>query len=266
MACKLVPFLPQASVTARMGVEANVTEAEAEVNVANVRQGGSWWPENCTAPWSVAVVVPYRDREHMIGPFLNHLHPFLQRQMLNYSIYFVEQSAGKTFNKAMLLNIGYKQAQAEGPWDCYVFHDIDCVPEDDRNLYYCSSQPRHLAVSPDKFGYKLFYPTCFGGASLMSGWQIERVNGWSNRYFGWGGEDDDMWDRIHAEGMEVKRYPEYIATYTMLKHAEAEPNPERYELLAQTLSSYKNDGLNTLNYTLASTTRRQLYTKFLVEI
>ncbi|XP_037801065.1 beta-1,4-N-acetylgalactosaminyltransferase bre-4-like [Penaeus monodon] len=117
-------------------------------------EGGSWWPRDCVAPWRVAIVVPFRDREAMMGPFLSHMHPFLQRQLLNYTIYIVEQTANKIFNKAKLLNIGYKHAQAEGPWDCYAFHDVDCIPEDDRNLYYCSSQPRHLAVGPDKFNYK----------------------------------------------------------------------------------------------------------------
>lgn len=259
------PF-PPPGLVAWTDVKTGITEAEAEAKLANVHEGGSWWPRDCVAPWRVAIVVPFRDREAMMGPFLSHMHPFLQRQLLNYTIYIVEQTANKIFNKAKLLNIGYKHAQAEGPWDCYAFHDVDCIPEDDRNLYYCSSQPRHLAVGPDKFNYKLFYPTCFGGASLMSGWQVERVNGWSNLYYGWGGEDDDMWERIHAEGMEVKRYPDHIATYTMLNHTKAPLNLRRYDLMAQTTATYKNDGLNSLNYTLVSTTRRPLYTKVLVDI
>lgn len=262
MACTI----PPPGLVAWMDVKTGITEAEAMANLTNVRKGGSWWPQECLAPWRVAIVVPYRDRENMLGPFLNHMHPFLQRQKLNYTIYIVEQTAEKSFNKAMMLNIGYKHAQAQGPWDCYVFHDIDCIPEDDRNLYYCSTQPRHLAVSPDKFYYSLLYSSCFGGACLMDERQMERVNGWSNRFYGWGGEDDDMWERIHAEGMEVRRYPGFIATYTMLDHKRARLNPRRYELLAQAKSYYKEDGLNTLNYSLVSTSRRLLYTKFLVEI
>ena len=39
-----------------------------------------------------------------------------------------------------------------------VFHDVDLLPEDDRNLYTCGDQPRHMSVSVDKFKYKLPYP------------------------------------------------------------------------------------------------------------
>ena len=38
-----------------------------------------------------------------------------------------------------------------------VFHDVDLLPEDDRNLYSCPDQPRHMSVAVDKFQYKLPY-------------------------------------------------------------------------------------------------------------
>lgn len=58
------------------------------------------------------------------------------------------------FNQGRLYNSGYLEIQKDGPWDCYVFHDVDAIPEDDRNLYYCSEQPRHLSNAPSKFKYK----------------------------------------------------------------------------------------------------------------
>jgi len=53
--------------------------------------GGSWRPSNCTSRHRIAVVVPYRDRQRHLDVFLRHMHPFLQRQMLDYTIYVVEQ-------------------------------------------------------------------------------------------------------------------------------------------------------------------------------
>ena len=38
-----------------------------------------------------------------------------------------------------------------------MFHDVDLLPEDDRNLYTCGPQPRHLSASVDKFKYRLPY-------------------------------------------------------------------------------------------------------------
>ena len=53
--------------------------------------GGSWRPSSCTSRHRIAVVVPYRDRELHLCVFVCYMHSFLQRQMLDYTIYVVEQ-------------------------------------------------------------------------------------------------------------------------------------------------------------------------------
>ena len=54
----------------------------------------------------------------------------------------------------MLLNIG--AVEALGLWDvrCFIFHDVDLVPENDRNLYTCPEMPRHMSAAVDKFNYR----------------------------------------------------------------------------------------------------------------
>lgn len=64
------------------------------------------------------------------------------------------QDGDETFNRAKLLNIGYVEALKEYDYDCFVFSDVDLIPMDDRNTYRCFSQPRHLSVSMDKFGFR----------------------------------------------------------------------------------------------------------------
>jgi hypothetical protein len=54
------------------------------------------------------------------------------------------------FNKGMLMNAGFLTAISEGWWDCVIFHDVDLVPEDGRNMYSCPPRPRHLSVAVDK--------------------------------------------------------------------------------------------------------------------
>jgi len=53
--------------------------------------GGSWRPSNCMPRHRIALIVPYRNREPHLTIFLRYMHPFLQRQMLDYTIYVVEQ-------------------------------------------------------------------------------------------------------------------------------------------------------------------------------
>lgn len=57
------------------------------------------------------------------------------------------------------------------------------------------------------------------------------LNGFSNIYWGWGGEDDDMSRRISYHGFRISRPPAKYARYTMLKHAKDTPNPDRFVYL-----------------------------------
>lgn len=63
-------------------------------------------------------------------------------------------SGSDAFNRAMLMNVGYVEALKERPFDCFIFHDVDLLPENDRNLYTCPEQPRHMSVAVDKFNYR----------------------------------------------------------------------------------------------------------------
>lgn len=58
--------------------------------------GGRYKPPDCKAHYKVAIVIPYRDREEHLRIFLKHMHPFLQRQQIEYGIFVVEQS-GNSF-------------------------------------------------------------------------------------------------------------------------------------------------------------------------
>ena len=39
-------------------------------------------------------------------------------------------------------------------YTCFVFQDVDLLPTHDYNLYWCRSNPLHLAVAIDKFNFK----------------------------------------------------------------------------------------------------------------
>ncbi|EFA08717.1 beta-1,4-galactosyltransferase 4 isoform X2 [Tribolium castaneum] len=240
---------------------------ELEGRFSWLRPGGHWAPDTCKVPKSVALIIPFRCRGEHLLLFLQHMHPFLKRQQLDYTIYIVEQDGDGPFNRAMLMNIGFKEALKMRNYDCFIFHDIDLLPEDDRNLYTCPpGQPRHMSVAVDIFKYRLPYPAIFGGVSAINREHFELLNGFSNSFWGWGGEDDDMSNRIRYHNLYISRYPLTIARYTMLTHKKDKPSPNRYDMLKQGPKRFDKDGLNSLDYKLIQSKKNLLYTWVLVGI
>lgn len=136
----------------------------------------------------------------------------------------------------MLFNVGFLEAMRDLDWDCLIFHDVDHIPENDRNYYGCGQMPRHFAAKLDKYMYmwveqtrdltidtvdiltwneqysastslfnscvvvvvssSLPYSEFFGGVSGLTVEQFRKINGFPNAFWGWGGEDDDLWNRL----------------------------------------------------------------------
>ncbi|XP_063829436.1 beta-1,4-N-acetylgalactosaminyltransferase bre-4-like [Ostrinia nubilalis] len=252
-------------------IPVNKTELEldwVEKKYPEVQWGGRYAPPNCTARDKVAIIIPFRDRQQHLAIFLNHMHPFLMKQQIDYGIFIVEQAGNSEFNRAKVMNVGFLESQKQRPggWECFIFHDIDLLPLDQRNMYSCPRQPRHMSVSVDKLDFKLPYEDLFGGVSALSLEQFISVNGFSNKYWGWGGEDDDMSYRLRKMNYHIARYKTSIARYAMLDHKKSSPNPKRYQLLSQTTKVFQKDGLTTLEYQLVEITLKHLYTHILVNI
>ena len=53
--------------------------------------GGEWKPASCVARYRMAVIIPFRDRDAHLIALLRHLIPLLQRQMIHFRIFVVEQ-------------------------------------------------------------------------------------------------------------------------------------------------------------------------------
>jgi len=239
----------------------------------DIRPGGAWKPENCKARQKVVLLVPYRDREWQLSVFLRHIHPVLQRQQLDYRVMVIEQTADQDFNRAALMNVGYEESKKYDDFDCLVFHDVDLLPEDDRNQYTCPSGTRtkHISVAVDKWKYRLQYREYFGGVTAMRTDLFKQINGFSNLFYGWGGEDDDLFNRIKAKNISVYRQPANIAKFTMLKHDKVEVNENLEKMMAVSkkaaeMARRNDDGLSTLKYEVLASEDRPLYTWRLVKL
>nr|XP_038953012.1 beta-1,4-galactosyltransferase 6 isoform X1 [Rattus norvegicus] len=218
---------------------------------SEIEPGGHWRPQDCKPRWKVAVLIPFRNRHEHLPIFFLHLIPMLQKQRLEFAFYVIEQTGTQPFNRAMLFNVGFKEAMKDRAWDCVIFHDVDHLPENDRNYYGCGEMPRHFAAKLDKYMYILPYKEFFGGVSGLTVEQFRKINGFPNAFWGWGGEDDDLWNRVHYSGYNVTRPEGDLGKYTSIPHHHRGEVQflGRYKLLRYSKERQFIDGLNNLLYT-----------------
>ncbi|XP_049421284.1 beta-1,4-galactosyltransferase 2-like isoform X2 [Epinephelus fuscoguttatus] len=234
-----------------------------------LQEGGQHKPPDCIAQQKVAIIIPFRNRHEHLKHWLYYLHPILMRQQSDYRVYVINQDGEGVFNKAKLMNAGYTETLKDYDFDCFVFSDVDMIPMDDRNLYRCFDNPRHLAVAIDKFRFKLPYQNIFGGVWSLSKEQFLKINGYPNTYWGWGGEDDDIYRRIIYSGMSISRPDPEVGRYKMLRHKRDlhnEPNPRNPNKLRHTYLTMNEDGINSLNYTVKEIVKDKLYTYITVDV
>ncbi|XP_064488284.1 beta-1,4-N-acetylgalactosaminyltransferase bre-4-like [Ornithodoros turicata] len=263
---ELCPLIPPKLVGPLKVLKDSLSFEELEKLFPDLMPGGRYKPKECVARHRVAIIIPYRDREEHLRVFLHNMHYMLRRQQLDYGIFVVEEVGKEKFNRAKLMNIGYLEASALYDYQCFIFHDVDLIPEDDRNLYTCPEHPRHMSVAIDVFKYRLPYAGIFGGVSALKKEHMQLVNGFSNEFWGWGGEDDDMSYRLKHYKLPITRYPANIARYTMLKHEKDTPNPERYKFLHKGRLRYKTDGINSVKYKRVDIVFKKLYTWILADV
>lgn len=250
-------------------ISENVTASEVlnESALQLVTPGGGFEPRNCTPRDYVAIIVPYRNRSEQLMILLNYLHNFLQLQSIKYDIYVIEPVLPIIFNRGILCNIGFKEAIArKGNYTCIIIHDVDQLPLNLENHYICdANNARHLASESSKNSYKLPYYHYIGGVVAVSRKLYEDLNGFSNVFFGWGGEDDDLSMRIQVvkKTATLLRPPAGVGRYISLPHDRDKLNPVnpiKFQLYKTSKTRFKHEGLNTLKYKVLATKEEALYT------
>ncbi|ODN03596.1 Beta-1,4-galactosyltransferase 2, partial [Orchesella cincta] len=251
IACPEVPTKLNGNITINMKKEVALDELAR--NNSHVLPGGTWSPENCKARFHIALIIPYRYRWNHLKLLLSVLHPMLRRQQMSYQIFVAEQYGNYTFNKGALMNAAFLLAMNYSrSFDCVIFHDVDLLPETDRNIYGCANSPTHLSL--------------VGGVFAISVSHFIQVNGYSNLYWGWGAEDDDMYKRLIANQLPLNRPRPDLAKYKMLQHGRRVPNQFINPLIRTARHRFPQDGLTTCHFRLVSQGRQALFTHFLVDV
>lgn len=156
----------------------------------------------------LGIVVPYRNRYEQLLIFKKSIISYLKNKNIDFELIIVEQDDAKEFNRGKLLNIGFIYAK-KLKCNYLVFHDVDMLPVDVDYSY--SDIPLQLAnnfISEDGFS-RLLFDEYFGGVTMFSLKSFETINGYSNEYWGWGYEDNDLLFRCKQYNLplELKEFP-----------------------------------------------------------
>ena len=160
----------------------------------------------------LSIIVPYRDRAAHLQAFVPHILKYFARDKVDhrirYALTFVEQGNDLPFNTGLLKNIGFLLTE---DFDYHCFHDIDFLPIwADYSFPTCPSRllwhgAQHRPVAPGSTTVMYVSPEVnFGGVVLFTREDFRRVNGYSNEYWGWGAEDDDLRGRCLVEGLRIE--------------------------------------------------------------
>lgn len=150
----------------------------------------------------ISIIIPYRNRQLHLRKFLPAIEHHLRREKVSAEVMIIEQADEKPFNRAKLLNIGFLHSTSGH----VVFHDVDMLPLAPTS-YKPQDNATHLAGRASQFRYQMPYKTYFGGVTMFCRKSFEKVNGFSNVFWGWGAEDDDMFNRCEKMNVPIKWMP-----------------------------------------------------------
>ena len=155
-----------------------------------------------------AIIVPYRNRPYHYEKFIPLLDEYLSTHFdttrTEFSLYIVEQDDQEPFNRAWLGNVGLTEIfQRQPQTQCITFHDIDLIPDTNPEFvkgpvwYHQCDRPTQIGSELSHFNWTVPYPESAGGVTTLSQTHWKQINGFSNDYVGWGGEDDDFFKRLY---------------------------------------------------------------------
>lgn len=239
-----------------------------------------------TSPFIVehAVIIPYRNRSYHLERFKEEMGPYLRRNFPNdrFSLWIIEQADDQLFNRGWLANVGIAQIGLAQPHcQCIIFHDVDLIPELDGVPYNQCNLPSHLSSQLEHFRWGLPYQKYFGGVVTMHVDHWRKINGFSNDYVGWGGEDDDLYERIRINGLleephgTIHRPPQGKGRFKTISqsstyHPQGIRGKEEYahsltilDEMRKNSDRWKTDGLLDIHYAIVEhKTEMQLSTSF----
>lgn len=155
-----------------------------------------------TVPHTV-FIIPYRNRpveKKGLDDFLNKLRIDRKWSEDDMKVFYINQQDNKRFNRGAMKNLGFLYIKNIYPNDykniTFIFHDVDFHPNTTNLLNYSTEM--------GKVEHYYGFTFVLGGAFSIKGADFEKTGGFPN-FWGWGFEDNIMYDRVLANNITVDR-------------------------------------------------------------
>ncbi|KAJ3587263.1 hypothetical protein NHX12_010861 [Muraenolepis orangiensis] len=203
-------------------------------------------------PHKLALVIPFRERFEELLVFVPFMHAFLNKKNIRHRIFVINQVDHYRFNRASLINVGYMESGNDT--DYLAMHDVDLLPLNPALDYgFPEEGPFHVA-SPDL--HPLYhYKTYVGGILLLTKKHYHMCNGMSNRFWGWGREDDEFYRRLRKAGLQLFRPSGITTGFKTFRHIHDPAWRKRDQKRIASQKQFKVDpegGLTNLLYQVES--------------
>ena len=209
----------------------------------------------------LVMIIPIRDREDDLKDILEKIRLIFKYQNIDYKILIIEQSKNKNFNKGKINNVGFIEATKYFPdYDNFLFNDVDNYPKYNKIINY--------KVNVKGFHHLFGNEKWLGGFYITNKYFFKKVNGYSNNFWGWGGEDKDLQARVDSLNIPIIRSIFYERinqnviedTGYNVNNKKWKKNIDRYKpIYEKNLKNYNKKhylltyGLTTTNYKILNT-------------
>jgi hypothetical protein len=193
---------------------------------------------------TIAIIIPHRNRISYLNNLLDTINKLKKKDNHNFDLYIIDQNNYDKFSRGMLLNIGFYIANKNYDYDRYIFHDVDSYPSQELYDLYFSFLDYNIHYASPNLEYKYNYDAFVGGVIGINGNDYKKVNGFSNIFFGWGGEDDSFYNRMVINNIKIFRPSK--GSYILEKHDEPmknELNLKKQINILNDLKNWQRDGL-----------------------
>jgi len=134
------------------------------------------------------IVVPYRNREAHLEKFIKKTPEYFNKQPITYDILICELDQDCSWNAGLPCN-SLIDFITDKEYEWLYVHHVDVTPVEGEWKF-----PKDNEIYHNLGDY---------GSCLMRMKDFLKVGGYSNSFWGWGAEDNDLYSRLRASGYEV---------------------------------------------------------------